>query len=152
MMTATIPITHRDLLTGPYHGVLSTMMPNGQPQSSIVWVDYDGRYILLNTTLERQKGQNMKDNPLVALVVIDPADSSRWIAVRGLVAEMTTDGAEAHADKLAWRYDGKRHFYGDVLPVEQKYNETRVIVKIEPVRVNCDAVFSEKEKAVAHPV
>jgi PPOX class probable F420-dependent enzyme len=147
-MTVSIPESHCDLLTGPIHGVLTTMMPNGQPQSSVVWVDYDGRYVLLNTTLERQKGRNMTANPLVALLVIDPKNSSRWIEVRGLVVEMTTENAEAHADKLAWLYDGKRHFYGDIYPVEQKYQETRVIVRIEPVKVACDAVFSAP---VAHP-
>ena len=48
-MAVTIPDTHLDLLLGPYHGVLATMMADGMPQSSVVWVDYDGEYLLLNT-------------------------------------------------------------------------------------------------------
>jgi PPOX class probable F420-dependent enzyme len=140
-MSVPIPHTHRDLLVEPIHGVLSTMMQDGQPQSSIVWVDYDGAYVLINTTLERQKGRNMCDNPKVTLLVVDPKDVSRWIEVRGNVVEMQREGAEAHADKLTQLYTGKQRFYGDIYPVEQKHKETRVIVKIEPIKISLDAIF-----------
>ena len=140
-MAVPIPETHRDLRTQPVHGAFSTMMPDGQPQSSLVWVDCDDTYILINTTLERQKGRNMLANPKVALLVIDPKDSSRWIEVRGKVAEITREGAEAHADKLTQRYTGKQHFYGDIYPLGQRQKETRVIVKIEPAKVSLDAIF-----------
>src|SRR5678809_716565 len=103
-MRNTIPNSHLDLFQRPIHGVLTTMMPDGMPQSSIVWVDYDGEYILINTTLERQKGRNMQRNPKVTLLVIDPDNSSRWMEVRGIVRELTSTGAEAHADKLTQRY------------------------------------------------
>jgi len=140
-MPVPIPDTHRDLLVEPIHGVLSTMMPDGQPQSSIVWADYDSTYVLINTTLERQKGRNMCANSKVALLVIDPQDVSRWIEVRGKVVGISRDGAEAHADKLTQLYTGKQRFYGDIHPIEQKQKETRVIVKIEPIRVALDAIF-----------
>ena len=140
-MAVPIPDTHRDLLQEPVHGVLTTMMPDGTPQSSIVWVDYDGEYVLINTTLERRKGRNMRANPKVALLIIDPKNASRWIEVRGRVREMTRAGAEAHADQLTQRYTAKEHFYGDIYAVEQKQKETRVIVKIEPIKVSLDAIF-----------
>lgn len=142
-MHVTIPESHHDLFCNPVHGVLTTMMPDGSPQSSIVWTDYDGGYVLINTTLERQKGRNMLANPKVALLVIDPKDSSRWIQVQGRVLEMTENGADAHADKLTRRYScsRKQHFYGDIYTVEQKQKETRVIVKIEPMKVSLDAIF-----------
>ena len=140
-MAVPIPDSHRDLLVGLLYGVFSTMMPDGQPQSSLVWVDYDGTCVLINTTLERQKGRNMRANPKVALLVIDPQDGSRWIEVRGKVVEIQREGAEAHADKLTQRYTGKQRFYGDVYPVVQKQKETRVIVKIEPIKVSLDAIF-----------
>ncbi len=149
-MSLRIPESHRDLFTNAVHGVLTTMMPDGQPQSSIVWVDYDGTYVLINTTLERQKGRNMCANPKVTLLVIDPANSSRWIEVRGCVAEITALGAEAHADKLTQLYDHKQHFYGDIYPVDQKFRETRVIVKIEPIKIARDAIFSEPAKTPSH--
>ncbi len=141
-MTAAIPDTHHDLLQTPVHGVLTTMMPGGTPQSSVVWVDYDGECVLINTTMERQKGRNMQANPKVTLLVIDPNDRSRWVEVRGHVREMTRDGAEAHADKLTQRYCPNKHkFYGDIYPIAQKAKETRVIVKIEPIKVSRDAIF-----------
>jgi PPOX class probable F420-dependent enzyme len=140
-MAVAIPDSHRDLLTKAVHGVLTTIMPDGQPQSSIVWVDYDGCYVLINTTLERQKGRNMCANPRVTLLVIDPKNGSRWIEVRGRVVEITGQYAENHADKLTQLYTGKRHFYGDIYPPEKKHKETRVIVKIEPLKVSLDAIF-----------
>jgi PPOX class probable F420-dependent enzyme len=140
-MAVPIPDTHRDLLVGPLYGVLSTMMQDGQPQSSLVWVDFDGTYVLINTTLERQKGRNMRANPKVALLVIDPKDSSRWIEVRGKVVEIRREGAQDHADKLTQRSTDKQRFSGDMYPIEQKQKETRVIVTIAPIKVSLDAIF-----------
>jgi PPOX class probable F420-dependent enzyme len=141
-MPISIPASHLDLLTSPVHGVLTTIMPDGTPQASIIWVDYDEGYLLINTTLERQKGRNIQANPKVTVLVIDPKDSSRWIEVRGHVHEITQDGADAHADKLTQRYcRDKQYFYGDIYPPEQKYKETRVIVRIEPIKVSVDAIF-----------
>jgi hypothetical protein len=62
-MSVTIPTTHIDLFQKPVHGVLTTLMAGGMQQSSVVWVDYDEEYVLINTTLERQKGRNMQLNP-----------------------------------------------------------------------------------------
>lgn len=140
-MPVPIPDTHRDLFTRAVHGVLTTLMPGGTPQASIVWVDYDGQHVLVNTTLERQKGRNMRARPKVALLVIDPQDTSRWIEVRGQVVALTPEGAEAHADVLTQRYTPKRRFYGDIYPAEQKFKETRVIARIEPSKVALDAIF-----------
>ena len=84
----------------------------------------------------------MQLNPKVSVLVIDPKDSSRWAEVRGQVIELTRDGAESHADKLTQRYcPGKQHFYGDIYPPEQKEKETRVIARIQPVKVSMDAIF-----------
>jgi len=140
-MSEHIPESHCDLLLDPVHAVLTTVMPDGQPQNSIIWADYDGQHVLVNTTLERQKGRNMQANPRVTVLVIDPRDGSRWIEVRGTVVEMTTQNAETHADRLTQLYTGKQHFYGDIYPVGQRERETRVIVRILPVKVTVDAIF-----------
>jgi PPOX class probable F420-dependent enzyme len=144
-MTITIPDSHRDLLLEPVHAVLTTMMPDGQPQSSIIWVDYDGEYVLFSTTLERQKGRNMQANPKVTLLVIDPQNGNRWIEVRGVVAEMIQGGVEVFADRLTQLYTNghKQRFYRDIYPIEQQQRETRVLVKIEPVKIALDAIFKE---------
>jgi hypothetical protein len=83
----------------------------------------------------------MQANPKVTLLVVDPNRTERWIEVRGRVAAITTDGAIPHADMLAERYLGKPRFYGDVYQVEWQHYETRVIVKIAPVKVALDAIF-----------
>src|SRR5690242_8162832 len=66
--------------------------------------------------LERQKGRNLSRDPRTNLLVIDPRNGRRWIELRGRVVKLTTNGAEALADKLAQRYLGKQHFYGDAYP------------------------------------
>ena len=143
-MTATIPASHQDLLLQPVHGVLTTMMPDGQPQMSMVWADYDGCHVLINTTLERQKGKNMVANPRVNVLLIDPRSVVRFLEVRGEVVEITLDGAVAHADKQTRAYtdNKKQRFYGDIYPPEKQEEETRVIVKIRPGKVTTNAIFS----------
>jgi PPOX class probable F420-dependent enzyme len=134
-----IPPSHVDLLTGRTCGVLTTMLPSGQPQSSLVWVDFDGACPLVNTTLERRKGRNLAADPRVSLLVVDPADTSRFIQVRG-DAELVLEGALEHVDALTRRYAGQPHYYGHCYPVEQQARETRVICRIRPRRVTLDAI------------
>jgi PPOX class probable F420-dependent enzyme len=143
-MTIKIPDSHMDLLLNPVNGVLTTVMPDGQPQMSIVWADYDGQHVLINTTLERQKGKNMRANPMVNVLLIDPNNGSRYLEIRGEVAGYTEDGAIQHVDKQTQAYSNhkQKHYYGDIYPVEQREKETRVIFKITPKRVNTDAIFS----------
>ena len=143
-MTIKVPVSHQDLLIQPINGVLTTMMSDGQPQMSMVWADYDGEHVLINTTLERQKTRNMGRNPKVNVLLIDPENGSRFLEVRGEVVEIIQNGAIAHADKQTQAYsqDRKQWFYGDVYPEERLYEETRVIVKIAPTKVNINAIFS----------
>jgi PPOX class probable F420-dependent enzyme len=117
------------------------MEPNGQPQSSLVWVDFDGQGAVVNTTLERRKGRNMAANPRVSLLVVDPADTSRFIQIRGL-AELVTEGAEEHLDLLTRKYTSHPRYYGYVFPAGQRERETRVIVRIQARRVTLDAIHA----------
>ena len=138
-MAQEIPDSHKDLVEEPIHAVLTTMMPDGQPQSSLVWCDYDSIYVRVNTTRERQKGKNMQANPKVSLLVIDLQDAGRWIEVRGEV-EITEAGALEHLDELTRQYTDKPRYYGHIFPQEQKEKETRIICKIKPTKVNFDAI------------
>jgi PPOX class probable F420-dependent enzyme len=134
-----IPASHLDLLTGKIVGVFTTMLPDGQPQSSLVWVDHDGTCARVNTTLERRKGRDMCVNPKVSLLIVDPADTSRFVQIRGEV-ELITDGAEAHLDELTRRYTRHPAYYGFIYPAEQRERETRVICRIHARRVTLDAI------------
>ncbi len=135
----TLPASHRDLLERPIPGVLTTMLPDGQPQSSLVWVDHDGGCARVNTTLERRKGRCLLENPHVSLLVVDPDDTTRFLQVRGL-AELVTEGAVAHLDELTRRYTGEPAYYGWIYPAAQRDRETRVIVRIHARRITRDAI------------
>jgi PPOX class probable F420-dependent enzyme len=141
MSAATIPPTHLDLFTRPICGVLTTLGADGQPESSIVWVDHDGEYPTINTTLERRKGRNMLADTRVSLLVVDPDNTVRFIEIRG-DAELVADGALEHLDALTRRYTRHPRFYGYVYPVEQQAKETRVLCRIHPRRVVVDAIHA----------
>jgi PPOX class probable F420-dependent enzyme len=134
-----VPDSHVDLLARPIVGVLTTMLPDGQPQSSLVWVDYDGACARVNTTLERRKGRDLLGNPQVSLLVVDPDDTSRFVQVRG-EAELVTKGAETHLDELTRRYTSHPAYYGFIYPIEQRGRETRVTCRIHARRVTLDAI------------
>jgi len=78
-----IPASHADLLTRPVCGVLTTLGPDGAPESSLVWADYDGLVACVNTTLERRKGRNLMADPRVTLLLVDPANTGRYLQIRG---------------------------------------------------------------------
>lgn len=134
-----IPDSHVDLLTRPVHGVLTTMGPDGQPQSSLVWVDVDDGAAVVNTTLERQKGRNMLADPKVSLLVVDPDDTSRYIQIRG-DAELSREGALDHLDEMTRKYTRHPAFYGYVYPAARRGQETRLVCRIRARRITVDAI------------
>jgi len=139
--TVPIPASHLDLVTRPLCGVLTTMSGDGQPQSSLVWVDHDGECARINTTLERQKGRNLLVNPKVSLLVVDPENAARFIQIRG-DAELVGEGALEHLDALTRKFTRHPHFYGCVYPLEQRHRETRVTCRIHARRVTLDAIHA----------
>lgn len=138
-MSLPIPPTHLDLLTNPVHGVLTTMMPDGQPQSCLVWCDYDGECARVNTTLERQKGRNLAANPRATLLVVDPEDTSRYIEIRGEV-ELVQAGALQHLDEITRQYTRHPGYYGYIFATEQQARETRVICRLHARKITLDAI------------
>ena len=95
-----------DLLRRPSPGFLATLMPDGSPQLTELWVDTDGTNVVVNTVAGFQKTRNMERDPRVALNVADPGNPSRYFAVRGRVVGMTTEGGAEHIDQLAQKYLG----------------------------------------------
>jgi PPOX class probable F420-dependent enzyme len=134
-----IPESHRDLLERPVCGVLTTLLPDGQPHSCLVWVDHDGTCVRANTTRERQSGRDLAADPRVSLLIVDPDDTARFLQVRG-VAELVSEGAIEHLDALTRRYTRHPRFYGFVYPEEQAEREQRVIVRIHARRISLDAI------------
>lgn len=136
-----IPVSHLDLLTRAVPGVLTTMGGDGQPQSSLVWVDVESGCALVNTTLERQKGRNLVANPKISLLVVDPDNTARFIQIRG-DAELITDGAVENLDGLTRKYTRHPRYYGFIYPADQQERETRVICRIHAKRITLDAIHA----------
>lgn len=134
-VTTRIPESHRDLLNGPKIAALTTVMPDGQPQTTVVWCNFDGTHILINTMRGFQKEKNMRANPRVTLLAYDPCDTVRYIEVRGCIVEMTEDGAVEHLDVLSELYTGRSPYFGACVPEHFKEYETPVLCKILPMHI-----------------
>jgi PPOX class probable F420-dependent enzyme len=120
---------HIRLLREPNLAHVATLMKDGRPQTSPVWVDFDGTHVLINTATGRQKPRNIERDPRVALSVTDREWTQRYIEIRGVVVEMTTEGADENCAMLARKYAGP-----DAKP-RHTPGESRLIVRIEPEHV-----------------
>lgn len=116
------------LLRKPLFVHVATVMPDGTPQSTPVWIDTDGTNLLFNTAKGRVKHRNLLDNPAVAISFVDDENPYRMIEIRGR-AEMTEEGADQHIDALAKKYLGQ-----DTYPFRQP-GEERIIVRVRPTAV-----------------
>jgi PPOX class probable F420-dependent enzyme len=113
----------------PYVGTVTTLRGDGSPHSTIVWVDVEDGKVSFNTATGRAKPRHLEHDPRASLLVVDPNDSYRWIAISGH-AELTDEGADAQIDKLAKKYLGQ-----DEYPW-RKPEEQRLKVLIEPEKVD----------------
>jgi PPOX class probable F420-dependent enzyme len=129
MTMAAIPEQYRDLFTKKAFAHLATVGKDGAPQSTPVWLDYDGTHVRFNTARGRVKDRNLQRNPRVALSMLDPENPYRYIQVRGRVVEMTEKDADAHIDALAKKYIGQ-----DKYPWRRP-GEVRVTVKVLPEKI-----------------
>jgi len=130
MGSPTIPEKYRSLFSSKAFAHMATVMPDGTPQVTPVWVDLDGERLLVNSSLGRVKDRNLRANPAVAIEVPDPDNPYRYVSVRGRVVAFREDGATEHIHKLARRYMGV-----DKYPY-LKPGMRRVIYEIEPVSVH----------------
>lgn len=134
-----VPETYRDLFTRPIVVALVTLMPDGQPQATPIWADYDGTFVRVNSARGRQKDKNMQVGARVTMLIIDPENTGRWLEVRGRIAEVTEEGALDHANALSLKYEGNADFYADAEIAANRGKEQRVTYKIEPMRINTNS-------------
>lgn len=132
-MSVTIPAQFRDLFEKPVVVSLVTVMPDGQPQATPVWIDYDGTHLIVNTARGRQKDRNMHRNALVTVLAIDPANPYRWVEVRGRIIEEDESTGLAVINALSKKYRGVEDYYSGNPAMRGK--EQRVTYKIEPTHV-----------------
>lgn len=126
---ATIPDSHADILKKKAFANLATLNADGSPQVTPVWVDFDGKNVLINTAKGRVKTRNLEREKRVALSIADPENPYRYVGIQGRVTGMTEAGADAHIDKMAMKYMGKEKY-----PLRAS-GEVRVIVTIAPDKV-----------------
>ena len=129
-MTSFTP-TQLKLISEPHIAQLVTLMSDGSPQISPVWVDTDAINILVNTATGRVKTNKIRRDSRVAIAVFDPENPySRVVNVTGVVSDIKESGAMEHIDKLSKKYTGQETFPG------HNEKETRLIVTIKPTRIN----------------
>jgi PPOX class probable F420-dependent enzyme len=125
-MSQSIPDKYRDLFSKKAFASLGTLMPDGRPQVTPVWVDVEGDLVVINSAKGRQKDRNLRRDPRVSLAIIDPENPYRYLELRGRVVEITEQGAAEHIDKMAKKYLGV-----DKYPYRNA-DEVRVMYKIQP--------------------
>lgn len=113
-----------------YFGVVTTLRPDGSPQTTVVWVERDSDTVSFNTAYGRAKPGNLERDPRISVLVTAP-DFYHWVAVDGR-AELTTDGAEEQIDRLSRKYDGKPWPYVE--------GQRRVRVRVVPEHVTAYGV------------
>jgi len=121
-----IPSQFVDLFQKKAFASLATVMADGTPQVTPVWVDYDGASVIVNSARGRRKDKNMKVGASVALAIMDPDNPYRHLQIRGRVSDVTEKGADQHIDRMAKKYLGQ-----DKYPFREP-GEVRVIYKIAP--------------------
>jgi PPOX class probable F420-dependent enzyme len=120
-----IPQSHIDVLEKQSFAQLATVMPDGTPQVTPVWVSHEDReYVLVNTARGRQKEKNIRNNPKVGVCILDPDDPYRYVSVRG-TATLTEEGAVDHINELTQKYMGKSEY-----PHLGEESGPRVVVRI----------------------
>ena len=129
MPAAVIPTSYMDLFEKKAYGSLATIMPDGTPQVTPVWVDYVDGYLLVNSARGRQKVRNASRNPNVALAIMDPDNAYRYLSIRGRVIEVDEAGAAEHIDKMSLKYRSD-HYRGWTPGM------VRILIKIEPLMVS----------------
>jgi PPOX class probable F420-dependent enzyme len=130
MQDAVIPERYLDLFEKRAFANLATLMPDGRPQVTPVWCDFDGNHVIVNSAKGRQKDRNMRRDKRVSLSILDPQNPYRYLEIRGTVEEITEEGAFEHIDKMAQKYLGQEK-YTNLQP-----GEVRVMYKIKPERTS----------------
>lgn len=124
--SADIPEEFLDLFEKRSFAVVTTVLPGGGLHGTVVWIDYDGTHLLVNSTAGRRKVKNVERDPRLCAVIMDPETGYRYLWVDGTVETVTTTGATSHIDDLA-----KRYLDVDTYPYHNQDAE-RVLLKIRP--------------------
>lgn len=126
---ASLTDDQRQFLDNPYHATVTTLRQDGSPHSTVVWIDRENGSVLFNTAVGRAKERHLRNDPRVSVLVVDPENAYKWVAITGR-AELTTDGADDEIDKLAKKYLGEETYPW------RSADEQRINVRITPEKVD----------------
>jgi PPOX class probable F420-dependent enzyme len=105
---ATLPEEVQQFIDGPNLAIVATLMKNGSPQATMVWVDHDGEHVIINTPRGTQKDRNLARDGRIAVCVIDRDQPARYVQIRGRVIDVLGgDEAWQHINKLSQKYSGR---------------------------------------------
>jgi PPOX class probable F420-dependent enzyme len=127
-MTVALPDTARKLLDAGSQVTVATLMPDGSPQTSVLWATYDGDELLLSTILGRAKERNWRRDPRTSVLIHDSSDPDRYVEIRGLVS-MTTEGGPQLINRLS------RTYYGEPYTGDEGTDHVRIVARLTPTRV-----------------
>ncbi len=127
-MSVDLPEYAKKLLDSAAHVTVATLMPDGSPQTSILWATYDGNDLLLSTVVGRAKERNWRRDPRTSVLIYDPGDPNQFVEVRGTVS-MTPDGGPELINRLSLIY------YDEPYTGDEGTDNVRVVVRVTPTRV-----------------
>lgn len=127
-MTVDLPDYAKNLLDAPSHVTVATVMPDGSPQTTVLWATYDGNDLLLSTIVGRAKERNWRRDPRASVLIHDESNPDRFVEVRGTVS-MTTDGGPELINRLSLNY------YGEPYTGDEGTDRVRVVARVTPTRV-----------------
>jgi PPOX class probable F420-dependent enzyme len=132
MTSYELPQSHADLVSWDTRSFahIATIGPDGEPQSSPVWFEWDGTHIKFSLTTGRQKYRNLQRDKRVSLSILDPDDAYRYIEIRGELDEIEPDPDIKFISRMAKKYKGL-----DVYPWHNPSDE-RVVMKIKPTKAS----------------
>lgn len=117
------------LIDGKNFAYLATLLPDGSPHVTPMWVDHEGDMLLMNTAIGRIKQRNITRDPRVSITIVDSNNPYDRIIIHGRVVNQIQQGADTHIDKLAKKYTGANKYQ------KTSPNEKRIIIKIEPLQI-----------------
>ena len=119
---------YREFLENPYYIVATTLRSDGSPHNTVVWVDVDDDGVSINTTAGGAKARHVRDDPRMAIMVVNPQNGYHWLSINGR-GELTTDGADAQIDRLSKKYLGQYPY------PYRRPGEERVSIRIHADRI-----------------
>jgi PPOX class probable F420-dependent enzyme len=116
-----------EMARGQNFAALTTLLPNGHPQTQVMWVDANDQHLLINTEVHRQKFRNVERDPRATVMIWDKEDPYSFVEVRGeVVGKVEGPEARDHIDELSHKYRGR--------PYQTRIRSERVVLRIAPLR------------------